>query len=58
MTIRGTRVSKPKRLYEGRWGRLRTVARAPDGTLWIATSNTDDRGSPRGGDDRIVAIRP
>ena len=28
-----------------------------DGSLWVATSNRDGRGSPRSGDDRIVAIR-
>jgi hypothetical protein len=27
------------------------------GTLWVATSNRDGRGSPRPGDDRIVAVR-
>jgi glucose/arabinose dehydrogenase len=41
----------------GRYGRIRTVAKAPDGTLWVATSNRDGRGSPRAGDDRIVAVR-
>jgi hypothetical protein len=35
---------------------LRTVAAAADGSLWLVTSNTDGRGSPRGGDDRIVRI--
>ena len=42
--------------YHDRWGRLRTVAVAPDGSLWLATSNTDGRGDPRGGDDRIVSV--
>ena len=41
----------------GRYGRIRTVVAAPDGTLWVATSNRDGRGSPRAGDDRIVAVR-
>ena len=41
----------------GRYGRIRTVTAAPDGTLWITTSNRDGRGSPRRGDDRIVALR-
>jgi hypothetical protein len=44
-------------MLAGRYGRIRTVAAAPDGTLWVATSNRDGRGAPRDGDDRIVAIR-
>ena len=56
--LRGSRTGTPQRLDEDRWGRLRTVVRAPDGSLWIATSNRDGRGSPRSGDDRIVSVRP
>jgi hypothetical protein len=44
-------------MLAGRYGRIRTVVAAPDGTLWVATSNRDGRGSPRDGDDRIVAVR-
>ncbi|WP_433621715.1 PQQ-dependent sugar dehydrogenase [Nocardia sp. CA-120079] len=35
-------------------GRLRTVAIASDGALWLTTSNTDGRGDVRAGDDRII----
>lgn len=45
----------PQRLLDGEYGRLRTVAVAPDGRLWIVTSNTF-RGAPAEGDDRIVAV--
>jgi glucose/arabinose dehydrogenase len=55
--LHGASVGRPTRMLAGRYGRIRTVAAAPDGTLWIATSNRDGRGSPRAGDDRIVAIR-
>lgn len=43
--------------YAGRYGRLRDVAAAPDGTLWILTNNTDGRGNPRSGDDRILRVQ-
>jgi glucose/arabinose dehydrogenase len=38
-------------------GRLRDVLVDSDDTLWLLTDNTDGRGSPRPGDDRIVKVR-
>lgn len=40
----------------GRFGRLRDVVVAPDGDLWILTGNTDGRGSPADGDDRVLVL--
>jgi glucose/arabinose dehydrogenase len=52
---RGRRV----RFYHERFGRIRTVQKAPDGSLWITTSNRDGRpSSPHRNDDRIIRIRP
>jgi glucose/arabinose dehydrogenase len=52
----GAGTGEPERLLAGRFGRLRTVERAPDGALWLTTSNRDGRGAPREGDDRILRI--
>ncbi|MBB4761088.1 glucose/arabinose dehydrogenase [Actinoplanes digitatis] len=45
---------EPRAEFPGRYGRLRTVAVAPDGALWLTTSNTDRNGDGRDGDDRIL----
>ena len=53
--LRGDRT--PKAVPLGDLGRLRDVVAAPDGSLWLVTNNTDGRGSPKAGDDRILRLR-
>ncbi len=48
----------PEPLYEGDFGRLRTAAEAPDGSLWVLTSNRDGRGVPTDADDRVLRLTP
>ncbi|NRQ33501.1 PQQ-dependent sugar dehydrogenase [Nonomuraea sp. NN258] len=49
---------EPVAHFTDAYGRLRAVAAAPGGTLWVGTSNEDGRGSPRAGDDKILSIAP
>jgi glucose/arabinose dehydrogenase len=42
----------------GKYGRLRTVVAAPDGALWITTSNRDGHGHPVRADERVLRIVP
>lgn len=51
-----SRVEEFEPLLEGEHGRLRTVAEGPDGALYVLTSNTDGRGDPREGDDRLLRV--
>jgi glucose/arabinose dehydrogenase len=38
------------------FGRLRDAVVAPDGALWVLTNNTDGRGDPGVGDDRVLRV--
>jgi hypothetical protein len=54
----GTKASAdPQPFLKGEYGRLRTVVAAGGGKLWVTTSNTDGRGDPAEGDDRILELR-
>jgi glucose/arabinose dehydrogenase len=54
----GTGIGTPTAQLTGQLGRLRAVTVGPDGWLWVLTNNTDGRGTPRAGDDRIVRFPP
>ncbi len=56
--LNGTEASAdPQPFLKGEYGRLRTVVSAGGDKLWLVTSNTDGRGSPKDGDDRILEIQ-
>ncbi|MFD4421820.1 PQQ-dependent sugar dehydrogenase [Agromyces sp. NPDC058484] len=42
--------------FTGELGRLRDVTAGPDGELWFISNNTDGRGSPTPGDDRLYRV--
>ncbi|MGI9085230.1 MAG: PQQ-dependent sugar dehydrogenase [Aeromicrobium sp.] len=52
----GTNAGEPRALFQGEYGRIRTVEVAPDDSLWVTTSNTDGRGDPAKNDDRILRV--
>jgi glucose/arabinose dehydrogenase len=56
--LRDGTTQKPRDFFVGDYGRLRTVVVAPDGNLWVTTSNRDGRGDPAEDDDRILVVSP
>lgn len=58
LELDGGEVVGDETLLKGEFGRLRAVVEAPDGSLWITTSNRDGRGDPAATDDRIIRLVP
>jgi glucose/arabinose dehydrogenase/chitodextrinase len=54
----GTGVGTPQALFSGRWGRLRSITRTPDGGLWLTSTNNDKNGgTPSTIDNVIVRLK-
>lgn len=54
--LTGDSAGTPEDFFEGEFGRIRSLAVAPDGSLWMGTSNRDGRGDPAPEDDRILRV--
>jgi glucose/arabinose dehydrogenase len=45
-------------VLKNKYGRLKTVVAAPDGALWLTTSNRDGHGTPVATDERVIRFVP
>jgi glucose/arabinose dehydrogenase len=54
--LSGDGLGEPAAELDGQYGRLRNVQVAPDGSLWITTSNRDGRGDADDDDDRVLRL--
>ncbi|HEY0003071.1 MAG TPA: PQQ-dependent sugar dehydrogenase, partial [Actinoplanes sp.] len=56
VTGNGTLLGTPQSALTGEYGRLRAVVAAPDGSLWVSTSNQEEAGDPGPDDDRLIRL--
>ena len=54
--LSGREAGEPKAYFARDHGRIRSVVVAPDGALWMTTSNTDGRTEPGRDDDKILRV--
>ena len=52
----GERQGSLARYFAEEFGRIRNAVVAPDGALWMTTSNTDGRADPGRDDDKIIRV--
>ncbi|MFT7838823.1 PQQ-dependent sugar dehydrogenase [Saccharothrix sp. BKS2] len=57
LQLNGTSVGGETTHFQGTYGRLRTVERAPDGNLWLTTSTGDRDSVPNNSDSRILRVQ-
>jgi glucose/arabinose dehydrogenase len=54
----GAFTGNPESLLANRYGRLSAAAAAPDGLLWVGTTNRGSGGKTVASDDRVIRIQP
>jgi len=52
------KVESTQKIFDGTYGRLRDLVQAPDGSLYILTSNVDGRGVAAPDYDKIIRVVP
>jgi len=56
VTANGTVLGNPQPLLVGQYGRLRAMTAAPDGSIWVSTSNQEEGATPAPDDDRLIRL--
>ena len=54
INAKGDGIGPVSAVFSGRWGRLRTVTKTPDGHLWVTSTNNDKNGGTPDKIDNVV----